>query len=77
MNETTNETRAWRGQLQACRDLCFSGMTVDQVLRHNQHADGCRGRLWLRLVAVVAVSFRQVIHWQADLDPGTDPLLAI
>lgn len=38
-------------------------------------------RLWWRLVAVVAVivavSLRQVIRWQAELDPGTDPLLTI
>jgi len=27
-------------------------------------------RLWSRLVAVVAVSFRRVIRWQADLDPA-------
>jgi hypothetical protein len=38
-------------------------------------------RLWSRLVAVVAVivaiGFRQVIRWQADLDPGADLLLTI
>jgi len=42
---------------------------------------GAGVRLWLRLVVavavVVAVSFRQVIRWQADLDPDADPLLTI
>ena len=52
----------------------FSGVTVDQVLRHYQRADGCRS------ASVVATGCRrcrhrcrQIIRWRADLDPGRGP----
>jgi len=51
--------------------LFGSGVTVDQVLTHYQRVDGCRS------VSVVATGCRhrcrQVIRWQADLDPGRGP----
>jgi hypothetical protein len=52
----------------------FSGVTVTQVLRHYQRVDGCRSApvvtTGCRRCLIAAVSFRQVILWQADPDPA-------